>query len=81
MILHCHPKHSSGGWTIFEVFILMLLASLATFWVSSYFDSDRRGIVFSICFFAFAIGLWFFTFLVLLPIIARRQQSKRDKQK
>jgi hypothetical protein len=81
MILHSHPKHSSGGWTIFEMFFVGLLAGLGAFVVSSFFDSHWRGVVFSICFFAFSFGLWLFIFLVLLPIIVRRQQRKRDKLK
>jgi hypothetical protein len=80
MILSRHPRHSRSGWTIFEVFFFMLAAGLAAYFVSSFFSNSWRGVVFSICFVAFGFGFWLLFFLCLLPAIARRQKSRRDKQ-
>ena len=80
MILLRRSRNSNGGWTVIDMFIIALLAALPALLVSSFFGRERRGLVFSICFVVFDIGLFIFIFHWLLPAMARRWQSKRDKK-
>jgi hypothetical protein len=68
MIFSRHPKHLSSGWTIFEVFFIMLAASVAAYLVSSFFSSNWRGVVFSFCFVAFGFGFWFWLLVFVLSV-------------
>ena len=81
MILSRHSKYSIGGWTIVDMFIFMLAASLPAFLVSMFFDREWRILVFFICFVAFNVGFYIFTFHWLLPTLARHQRSRPDKEK
>ena len=81
MILSRRSKYSIGGWTIVDMFIFMLAASLPAFLVSMFFDREWRILVFFICFVAFNVGFYIFTFHWLLPPLARHQRSRPDKEK
>jgi hypothetical protein len=80
MVLQRRSKNLSGGWTVIDMFIIALLAALPALLVSSFFGRERRGLVFFICFVVFDIGLFISIFHWLLPVMARRRQSKRDKK-
>ena len=81
MILRCHSKYSSGGWTIFDMFFIALAAGLAAFLVSLFFVREHRAAAFSISFFVFDFIFAFLFFFWLIPAVIRRQQRRRDKQK
>jgi hypothetical protein len=81
MILYRRSKCLTGGWTIFDMFHVMLAAGLAAFLVSIFFDHEQRAAVFTISFFVFYAIFGFLFFFWLIPAVVRRQQRKRDKQK
>jgi hypothetical protein len=81
MILYRRSKCLSGGWTIFDMFFVALVAGLAAFVVSIFFDHERLAAVFTVSFFGFYFIFAFLFFFWLIPTVARRQQRKRDKQK
>lgn len=60
---------------------VMLVAGLAAFLVSIFFDRERRAAAFCVSFFVFDFIFAFLFFFWLIPTLVRRHQSKRDKQK
>ena len=62
---------------------IMLAAGLAAFLVSIFFDRERRSMVFCVSFFVLVIFSSFarLFFFWLIPMLVRRHQNKRDKQK
>ena len=60
---------------------IMLAAGLAAFLVSIFFDRERRSMVFCVSFFVFDFIFAFLFFFWLIPMLVRRHQNKRDKQK
>ena len=81
MILRCHPKYASGGWTIFDMFFVTLAAGSAALLVSICFPRELHGAVFVISYVVFSFIFWFLYIFWLIPALMRRQQKKRNEQK
>jgi hypothetical protein len=78
MIFSIRSRISNAGYTIFDLMVLIAGFAFGG-WVSGYFDGEARAWVFWSSSFAFAIALWCFIFLCLLPLIRRRKTGRISK--
>jgi len=75
MIALARSRRSRAGYTVFDLMVVITGFAVGA-WVSNCFEGAARVWMFWVSSFAFAIILWCFIFMWLLPLLARHKKAR-----